>query len=61
VRAIRATLPVAVVSGFIDENLQAQAAVAGVFELIFKADSVETFCDAVHRLARSDTEASMRI
>ena len=49
--AIRPELPVAVTSGFIDETLQAQAAVAGVRELIFKADSVKAFCDAVQRLA----------
>ncbi|MEQ1517883.1 MAG: PAS domain S-box protein, partial [Usitatibacteraceae bacterium] len=41
VRAIRADLPVAVTSGFIDETLRAQAAGAGVRELIFKASAVE--------------------
>ena len=50
VREIRAGLPVAVVSGFIDETLQAQAAVAGVSELLFKASSVEAFCDSVQQL-----------
>jgi CheY-like chemotaxis protein len=53
VRAIRASLPVAVASGFIDETLRAEAAGAGVRELIFKADSVEEFCAAVQRLAET--------
>ena len=51
VQGIRADLPVAVASGFIDENLQARAAEAGVQTLIFKADSIEVFCDTVQRLA----------
>ena len=53
VRAIRPELPVAVTSGFIDKELHTQAEGAGVRELIFKADSVEVFCDAVQRLART--------
>ncbi len=53
VQAIRPELPVAVTSGFIDEELHAQAAGAGVRDLIFKADSVEVFCDAVQRLAQT--------
>ena len=52
VRNIRADLPVAVVSGFVDEKLQAMAADAGVVEVIFKANVVEDFCAAVGRLAR---------
>ena len=52
VRAIRPDLPVAVTSGFIDEVLRAQAEGAGVREVIFKADEVEVFCDAVQRLAQ---------
>ncbi len=50
VQGIRAGLPVAVASGFIDEKLQSQAAAVGVQTLIFKADSVEMFCDTVQRL-----------
>jgi CheY-like chemotaxis protein len=53
VRAIRAELPVAVTSGFIDETLRAQAQDAGVRELIFKANDVEAFCAAVQRLAQT--------
>jgi DNA-binding NarL/FixJ family response regulator len=52
VRAIRADLPVAIASGFIDEELQAQAAGAGVRELIFKADAAEDLCEAFVRLAQ---------
>ena len=51
-RQLRADLPVAVVSGFIDETLRAQAGAAGVRELVFKADTVEDFCEALLRLAR---------
>ena len=52
VRTIRADLPVAVASGFIDETLRAQAESAGVQELIFKASAVEDLCDAFVRLAQ---------
>ena len=50
--AIRADLPVAVASGFIDETLSAQAEAAGVLEVIFKAISVEEYGVALERLAR---------
>jgi len=46
---------VAVTSGFIDEALQAQAVDAGVSELLFKASSVEAFCDAVQQLTQTVT------
>jgi CheY-like chemotaxis protein len=52
VRAIRADLPLAVASGFVDEALQTQAAEAGVRELIFKANAAEELCEALARLAR---------
>ena len=51
VRSIRADLPVAIASGFIDETLRAEAGEAGVRELIFKAEAVESFCAVVQRLA----------
>ncbi len=51
VHAIRADLPVAIASGFIDEALSTQASGAGVRELIFKADAAEDLCDAFERLA----------
>lgn len=58
VRMIRADLPVAVTSGFIDETLSAQAEGAGVRELIFKPSSVEDFCAVVQRLAEAVPETS---
>ena len=51
IRTIRAELPVAVASGFIDEELRAQAGAAGVRELIFKASGAEEFCEAFVRLS----------
>ena len=53
VQAIRPELPVAVTSGFIDEELRGQAGGAGVRELIFKADEVEVFCDAIQQLVQA--------
>ncbi len=53
VRAIRADLPVAIATGFIDEYLRAQADSAGVRELLFKANINDEFCDAVTRLIDS--------
>jgi CheY-like chemotaxis protein len=59
VREIRAGLHVAVTSGFIDETMQAQAADAGVSELLFKASSVEEFCDSVQQLTQTVKESSL--
>ncbi len=50
VRQIRADLPVVVATGFIDETLRAQAAGAGVREVIFKASAAEDFCSAIAAL-----------
>ncbi|WP_310568033.1 ATP-binding protein [Hydrogenophaga sp.] len=50
VRAIRPDLPVAVASGYISDELQAEAAAAGVTEVVFKTDAVEAFCEIVARL-----------
>jgi PAS domain S-box-containing protein len=47
VRALNPNLPVAVISGFIDQTLLAQAAGAGVCELIFKAEDVAVLCESV--------------
>jgi signal transduction histidine kinase/ActR/RegA family two-component response regulator len=58
VRAIRADLPVAVVSGFVDVALRENADQAGVREIIFKADDLETFCAAVQRLVEGPGKAS---
>jgi CheY-like chemotaxis protein len=53
VHKIRADLPVAIASGFIDETLQTQAKAVGVHELIFKANAVEDLCEAFARLAQA--------
>jgi two-component system, cell cycle sensor histidine kinase and response regulator CckA len=51
VLALKPDLPVAVASGYITDELQAEAMAAGVREVVFKTDAVETFCDVVARLA----------
>ena len=58
VRLIRADLPVAIASGFIDETLRTEACGAGVLELLFKADAVEEFCAVVQRLAQAVSDKS---
>ena len=60
VREIRPDLPVVVTSGFVDEALTAQAAEAGVREVIFKATSVNEYCAALQRLVRATGGAGGR-
>ena len=50
VLAISPTLPVAVASGYITDELQVEAKAAGVQEVVFKTDAVEDFCTVVARL-----------
>ena len=50
VLAINPALPVAVASGYITDELQAEAMAAGVREVVFKTDAVEDFCAVVARL-----------
>ena len=50
VREIRAGLPVAITSGYITDQLRAEADKAGVRALIFKPNAVEELCDAVQKL-----------
>lgn len=50
VRALAPALPVAVASGYISDELQSEAAMAGVTEVVFKTDAVEAFCEVVARL-----------
>jgi PAS domain S-box-containing protein len=52
-REIRADLPVAVASGYITEELRAQAPAAGVSELIYKPNTVDELCGVVARLANA--------
>jgi len=53
IRKIRADLPVAIISGFIDETLLSQAKDAGVRELIVKTINVGGLSEAIERLATS--------
>jgi PAS domain S-box-containing protein len=53
VRDIRADMPIAVASGFLDEALRARAHEAGVQELMFKATELRDFCAQIQRLAES--------
>jgi signal transduction histidine kinase/ActR/RegA family two-component response regulator len=50
IRRVRRDLPVVVVSGYINEELRAQAATAGVRELVFKAQEMEELRDVVQRI-----------
>jgi CheY-like chemotaxis protein len=45
VRTLLPDLPIAVASGFIDEQLREQATAAGVGQIIFKATAVDDFCE----------------
>jgi CheY-like chemotaxis protein len=58
VLAINPALPVAVASGYISDELQAEAAAAGVTEVVFKTDAVEAFCEIV---ATSAGQARQRL
>jgi PAS domain S-box-containing protein len=49
-RLIRPDLPVAVASGFIDDNLRMQAMEAGVRELIIKASGMDNLCAVIERM-----------
>ena len=51
-REIRPSLPVAVASGYITDELRAQAPEAGVRELVYKPNTVDELCEVVSRLAR---------
>jgi len=52
-REIRAELPVALASGYITEELRAQAPAAGVRELVYKPNTVDELCAVVARLANA--------
>ncbi len=52
-REIRADLPVAMASGYITEELRAQAPAAGVIELLYKPNTVDELCALVARLANT--------
>jgi two-component system, cell cycle sensor histidine kinase and response regulator CckA len=48
---LRPDLPVVLTSGYVTEELRAQASAAGVRHVIYKPDTVDGLCDAVQRLA----------
>jgi PAS domain S-box-containing protein len=50
VRELHPSLPVAMASGYVTDELKVQAAEAGVRELIFKPNVVDEFCEVVRRL-----------
>ena len=52
VLALQPSLTVAVASGYITDEMQAEAKAAGVREVVFKTDAVETFCEVVSRLVQ---------
>ncbi|HMN93900.1 MAG TPA: ATP-binding protein [Hydrogenophaga sp.] len=52
---IRPSLAVAVASGYINDELEQKARAAGVREVVFKTDAIESFCEVVERLSRPDT------
>lgn len=54
VLTINPGLPVAVASGYITDELQAEAKAAGVREVVFKTDAVEAFCEVVARLVQAN-------
>ncbi len=50
-KEIKASLPVAMASGYITDELRSQAPAAGVSALIYKPNTVDELCEAVARLA----------
>jgi two-component system cell cycle sensor histidine kinase/response regulator CckA len=52
-RDVRGDLPVVLASGYITEELRAQAPAAGVRELIYKPDTVDALYEAVARFANA--------
>ncbi|MEZ5644819.1 MAG: ATP-binding protein [Burkholderiaceae bacterium] len=52
---IRPGLAVAVASGYINEELEQKARDAGIREVVFKTDAIESFCEVVERLSRPQT------
>jgi len=51
-REICPDLPVVLASGYITEELRAQAPAAGIRELIYKPNTVDDLCEAVARQAQ---------
>jgi len=58
VRNIRSELPVVIASGFVDEELQANAKEAGVREVILKAAAMENFTDVIAGLLAKEANST---
>ena len=56
-REIRPDLPVALASGYITEELRAEAPAAGVIELVYKPNTVDELCAVVARLAHAQRDS----
>jgi PAS domain S-box-containing protein len=54
-RELKPQLPIAIASGFITDELRAQAAELGVHDLVFKPNVVQEYCDVVDRLLGIDS------
>ena len=52
-KQVRPDLPIAMASGYINDELREEAPAAGISELIYKPDTVDELCDAVARLAHT--------
>lgn len=57
-REIRADLPVILASGYITEDLRAQAPAAGICELIYKPNTADELCEAVARCAHANKRSA---
>jgi two-component system cell cycle sensor histidine kinase/response regulator CckA len=53
VRALQPGLPVVIATGFVEEDLPRQAALAGVSEVIFKASEVDALCETLVRVLKA--------
>lgn len=51
-KTIRSDLPVALASGYITTEIEAQAIAAGALALIYKPNDVDELCETVDRLIR---------
>jgi len=54
VRSIRPDLPVVIFSGYVTDQLRADALQAGVREVISKANTVDDLCQSIHRLLSTE-------
>ena len=53
VRILRPELPVVIATGFVEEDLPQQAALAGVSEVVFKASEVDALCETFVRVLKA--------